>query len=290
MRNLFPPQFVTAEAQLTEVFVSVAAGFGIGHEEAEHLFNLLPVSVKDAPAIKVLIGDDWRYAFGKPFHLKGDSKGFGVPFQAPLVASLVRAIRVAERTLTTQQFHGSWRRRLDMPAKHFDAIVEMLAVCNVASESQLVYEQLGLGAGPRLIDWALTTESEGKILLEVKNRPGQPAKELSRLQTNSGAVDGIMNSDPIPDFDALFKSTCSKFVPLPTSCIQGVVVFTGIKVPAVGFESYFHDHLQAHLHFAALGKEDKESGISVNLIAISPGIADRVLTAFAWRNDADLTS
>jgi hypothetical protein len=66
-------------------------------------------------------------------------------------------------------------------------------------------------------------------------------------------------------------------------------LFLGIKVPAARFEKFFFDHLQTNLDFVALGKEDKETGIKINLLARSPEVASRVLSAFAWHEGADLT-
>jgi len=286
--NPFPPRFITARADLLEIFVSTAAGLGIDQQEAEHLYGLLPASVRDAPAVKMILGDDWHYVFGKPFHLDGDSKGFGVPWQAPLVMSLVISTRLATQTLTTQQFYGSWRRQLDNPSKHFDALVEMLAVSCVASDSQLFYEASGAGIGASRIDWLLKTAKDGDFLLEVKNRPGQPARELSRIRAASKTAGRMTDSEPVPDFEALFRSTWEKFIPLPTSCIQGVILFTGLKLPGAALENFFHSRLETYLHFAALGEQNPGSGLSVNLVTISPDISDRVLSAFGWHNNADL--
>ena len=51
---------------------------------------------------------------------------------------------------------------------------------------------------------------------------------------------------------------------------------------------YFRHHLQDKLHFIALGKEDKDNGIRVNLLATSEEIARWVLTAFHWQQTGDL--
>lgn len=286
----FPPKFVAAQAQLSDVFLTEAASLGISSTDAEHLFKLLPASVRSAPAVQFVLGPDWRYVFGKPFHLDGNSRGFGVPHQAPLVLDLVRATLVAEHVLTISQFRRSWWPQLDRPAKHLDAIVEMLAVANVSHDYDLAYEQIGTGIGSYRIDWLLKTKGEGNFLLEVKNRPGQSAQELMRIQKTSRTTIAHSNPDePVTDFTALFKSTYNKFHSAPTSpCIQGVILFLGIKIPAADFANFFYNHLQTNLNFVAFGKEDKEVGVRVNIIATSPKIADRVLSAFGWREEADL--
>ena len=76
------------------------------------------------------------------------------------MASLVRATLVAEQFLTSKQLRQYWWR-LDQPAKHLDAIVEMLTVCNISADSSLSYEQPGLGVRSNLIDWLLKTKVEG---------------------------------------------------------------------------------------------------------------------------------
>ena len=212
---------VADEAQLIDIFINEAANLGVSHTDAEHLFKILPENVRAAPAKKFKLDEEWRYEYGKPFDLNGNSKGIGVPYQAPLVISLVRTALVAERALTlTQRRSGSsWWYQLDKPEKHFDGIVEMLSVANVNQNHILTYEQAGLGVGSYSIDWLLQTKENGNFLLEVKNRPGQPAQELIRIQSTSrirrGSPPNI--SEPITDFNALFKSSFSKFLPASTS-------------------------------------------------------------------------
>jgi len=286
----FPQSLITAKAKLIDIFINEAAHLGISQTNAERLFKMLPASVKSTAAVTFVFGPDWRYVFGNPFHLSGDSHGFGIPHQAPLVVSLVRATLVAEHALTSSKLRRSWWLQLDRPSKHLDAIVEMLAVTNVTPDHSLAYEQEGLGIGSYRIDWLLKTKEDGDFLLEVKNRPGQSAQELARIQTTSKEGVTKLNPDePSTNFDALFKSTFSKFLPTAVaSCTQGVILFLGIKVPAAQFDHFYHDHLQTNLHFVALGKEDKESGVSVNLFATSAEIESRTLSAFSWRKDADL--
>jgi hypothetical protein len=197
---------------------------------------------------------------------------------------------VAERALTSSKLRRSWWSQLDRPAKHLDAIVEMLAVANVISDHSLTYEKAGLGVAHQTIDWFLKTKENGDFLLEVKNRPGQAAQEMMRIQTTRASGTHSVLGEPITDFEVLFKSTSSKFKPLSdSSCIQGVILFLGIKVPATRLDAFFHDRLQANLHFIALGKEDKETGTCVNLLGASPEIAELVLSTFGWREGADLT-
>ena len=287
MTDPFPPSFIAAKAMLRDVFVDESATLGISAPDSDRLFKLLPASVKSAQAVKFKLGDpSWRYIFGKPFHI-GESRGFGIPHQAPLIVSLIRATVVAESRLTSKQWRAWWWH-IEKPEKHLDAIVEMLAVCNVAPAHNLIYEPAGLGVGSQRIDWLLKMSDEYNFFLEVKNRPGQTAQEMTRIRSNPKTPNPV--DEPITDFDALFKSTYSKFLPAPNPfSIQGVILFLGIKVPAAGLEKFFFDHLQTNLHFVALGKEDKETGIKTNLLARSPEVASRVLSAFAWHEDADLT-
>ena len=63
----------------------------------------------------------------------------------------------------------------------------------------------------------------------------------------------------------------------------------GIKLPAARIDEYFRQHLRGDLHFVALGKEDREEGIRVDLLAPSEDIASAVLSAFNWHASADLT-
>jgi hypothetical protein len=267
---------VTAEDRLLAVFLHEAACLGMNPADAERLFNLLPAAVQSAPAVKFSPGPEWRYRFGAPFHLDGKAAGFEIPYQAPLVANLVRAARVAGRALTDPHLRRSWLQQVDKPAKHLDAVVEMLAVANVTPDRSLIYEYKGFVAGSQRIDWLLKTQAEGYFLLEVKNRPGQAAQEL-------------IQSEPGPDFEALFKSTAGKFMPISRSAYtQGVLLFVNVKLPGARLASFFREHLQTHLHFVALAKEDPAAGLRVDLLAASPQIAGRVLSAFGWREGADL--
>lgn len=284
MKQPFPPSFVVAESSLVDAFFDEAANLGINRVEAERLLNIIPASVRSAKAVKFVFGQDWRYLYGKPFHFDGNASGFGVPYQAPLLVNLIRSVKLADRVLTDTQ-RRRWWQQLDMPAKHFDAILETLSVFNIALDSHLVYEKSGLGVGSQKIDWLLRSKDDSEFLLEVKNRPGQMAQEMTRMKAKSPSLP----NDPVPDFSALFKSTKSKFFPIKDSqYTQGVILFLGIKVPTTALEVFYRNHLQSHFHFVALGKEDKEFGISVNLIASSSEIADRVRSGFKWHEGADL--
>ena len=287
MKHLFPPSLVAAEAALGDIFIDEAAGLGITRADAERLFMTLPAFVRSARAVKFALGPDWRYEFGDLFHMDDGSRGFGIPHQAPLVVSLVRASKVADRVFANSPNRRMWWQELDNPAKHLDAIVEMLAVAKVSPDYELAYEQKGRGIGSHKIDWSLTT-NDRRFLLEVKNRPGQTVQELERIRSTSRGGPKL-SEEPLADFTKLFKSTSNKFLPTANaSCLQGVIVFLGIKVPAAGLNEYFRHHLQDKLHFIALAKEDKDNGILVNLLATSEEIARRVLTAFNWQQTGDL--
>jgi hypothetical protein len=284
MSHPFPPSLVTAESNLADVFMDEAVNLGFSRLDAEYLLKIIPASVRAAKAIKFVLGEDWRYIYGKQFHFDGNSRGFGIPYQAPLVVNLIRATALAERVLNTSQFRHWWQQ-VDMQGKHLDAIVEMLSVFSVTPDQHLSYEQAGLGVGLQKIDWLLKTKEDGNFLLEVKNRPGQMAQEITRIKTKSTPI----QSEPIPDFSALFKSTTSKFLAVNDSTYtQGVILFLGLKVPATALDKFFRIRLQSHLHFIALGKENKENGICVNLLASSPEVASRVRSAFKWNENADL--
>lgn len=287
MTNPFPPSFIAEKAELKDIFTEEAVTLGISHMDAERLFNSLPASVKSVQAVKFSLGDpDWRYIFGKHFHI-GMSRGFGIPHQAPLVVSLIRATAIAERKLTKSQ-QRSWWWQIDVPGKHLDAIFEMLAISNVNPNHTLIYEQVGMGVGSQLIDWLLKLKDEHSFLLEVKNRPGQTAHELTRIKSRSKL--GDHPGEPTTDFDALFKSTYSKFLPLPNpSYTQGVMLFLGIKIPAKSLAKFFQDRLQSNLDFVVLAKEDKETGIKVDLHVSSQESTHRLLEAFGWNEGADLT-
>ena len=280
----FPPSFVITESSLADAFFEEATNLGISRVEAEQLLKIIPASVRSAKAVKLVFGQDWRYLYGKQFHFDGNSTGFGVPYQAPLLANLVRSATIAERVLIGSQ-RRRWWQQLDMPAKHFDTILETLAVFNVSFDSHLKYEQSGLGVGSQKIDWLLKSKEDGEFLLEVKNRPGQMAQEMTRMKEKSTSLP----NDPVPDFFALFKSTKSKFLPIKDSkYMQGVILFLGVKVPTTALQNFYHQHLKSHFHFVALGKEDKEFGICVNLLASSSEIADCVRSGFKWHEGADL--
>jgi hypothetical protein len=275
MPHPFPPSTVTAEAPLRAVFCAEAAALGMNPDDAQRMFEALPAPVQAAPALQFSSGPDWRYAFGSPFHLAG-TLSFRIPHQAPLVASLVRAVRVAQRAIATPQLYHAWWLQIAHPAKHFDAIVEMLAVANVAPEHGLTYEPPHSGIRRRRIDWLVWTKDQGNFLLEVKNRPGHLAQELLGRQP-AGATTA-------PDFAALFKSTTSKFMPVDRSVyIQGVLLFLGNRLPPAPFAAFFRDRLQANLHFVALAQEDKATGLCVDLFTASLEVEGRVIAAFRWR-------
>jgi hypothetical protein len=286
MKHPFPPNFISTEAHLSDVFIEEATRLGSSALNAERLFMILPKDVKSAPAIKFTLSPGWCYYYGEPFRLSGSSTAVGIPYQAPLVVNLVRASIVADSVLTPMQLLNSWLPQVNNPAKHLDAISEMLAVAFVNPDQHLTYEPVGLGVGSHRIDWLLTTKSEGEYLLEIKNRTGQLAQEIRRIQPQMSTGIKTVPGEPNTDFDALFKSTYIKFHPVSGSTrTQGVAIFPSIKIPSGRFGIYFRNRLQANLHFVALVNKE---GTHVDILAISSEIKSQVLISFGWSEGANL--
>jgi hypothetical protein len=113
MSHPFPGSVVDTEAPLIDIFVDETAAPGINRSDAEHLFGTIPASVRSAPAVRFVFSSDWRYAFGKLFLMDDGSRGFGIPHQAPLVLSLVRASLVANRVFASSANRYTWWKQLD---------------------------------------------------------------------------------------------------------------------------------------------------------------------------------
>lgn len=281
--------FITTEVNLKEVFITEAGRLDIGLVEAERLFNFLPASIKAAPAVKHNRDSEWHYIYGAPFHLENKKIGKSSHL-VPYVSSLIRATFTAKRLLTPINFFHSWWNQLDNPSKHYDALVEMLAVSNVTFDKKLSYEQAGLGVGSQKIDWFLETNSNGDFLLEVKCRLGQLAKEMERVQQVGHDGKQVRASEPNTNFETLFKDTSCKFPPIANSSyIQGAIIFLPIQVPEVKFEKYFLDMLKNNLHFVAFGTEDYETSTKVRTYATTLEIAERVNLVFNWVSGAKFT-
>jgi hypothetical protein len=69
MNHPFPSSFVIAESRLVDVFHDEAADLGIGRLDSEQLLKKIPVSVRSTKAIKFVLDQEWRYIFGKQFHM-----------------------------------------------------------------------------------------------------------------------------------------------------------------------------------------------------------------------------
>lgn len=276
-----PASFYTNSDSFEGAFRSEAIAFGIEPSVVDHIYQMVPASIKSSRAVKMIFDDCWRYHFGNAYKLENLHASSNL--ETPFFTSLIRAVLVAERVHAPKH----WWVELSNPGKHLDALFEMLAMSNVLPAAQLVYEPDGFGVGPSRIDWQVISENEN-ILVEVKNRPVQIVNELKRIQ-NARLHGANLISEPITDFEKLFASTYSKFPPISESAqIQGALIFLNIKVPADKFASFYFERLQKYFHFVALGKEDNQAGITVNILSSTPEIVPVICSALRWKNSADL--
>jgi hypothetical protein len=278
----FPKELLQSEVHLIDAFRTEAQRLGLSSTEADEAFQILPPPIKGAPAFTWIFSSEWRYYYGQPFTQGGAPVAIGSP-QAQAVVQLVRATRVALRSLTSDQLL-QWLSQLAEPGRHSDALVEMLAVANVPAGTVPRYEQPGMAVGAKRIDWFVPTKERG-VLFEIKNRLGQMAQEVERLRPQLEAGASFIPGEPNTDFEALFKSTYEKFLPInTTSELQGVLLFPGMKLPQPAFTNFFKSRLASRLHFVALSSD----GLSVHLEAQSEAVAQAVLQALGWKLGADL--
>jgi len=283
MRIPFPSELLIREAHLVDAFAEESLRLGLTVQERDEAFGLLPLPVKQAPSFEWFLSPgQWRYYFGTPFTQAGTPVAHGTP-QAPAVAELVRAARVASQYLSPEAL-VQWLGQLANPDKHSDALVEMLAVANVPGGVTPVYEPLHLGTGAKRIDW-LVPGSPRSVLLEIKNRLGPLAQELERLRPHMEAGLSGVPGTPVTNFEALFRSSFEEFLPTEAAThIQGVLLFPGMKVPGLELSRFFKEKLSNQLHFIALSTD----GHTVHLESQAPDVASAVLGTLGWVPGADL--
>jgi hypothetical protein len=244
------------DSHLVDAFEAEAADLGLSQPEARSLFMSLPLRVRGSPTFRWIVGSGWHYMFGAPLHLDAGEMAMGTPQIQP-VSRLVQAMVIASNHLTHTEL-VPFLSRLDDPARHADAVVEMAAVYRCEPSTRMRYEPEGLGYRDARIDWLLVAPFQRQFLLEIKNRIGHLAREAIRIQPgiHSGAT--TIPGEPRLDLDGLFKSTWEKFLPVQiTDRIQGILVFVPVKVPETAFRAFFRDRLSKRVHFAALTSDGR---------------------------------
>ncbi len=246
---------------------------------------MLPPDLKASESFYCRLTDTWRYYFGSDLRVDGIAGARGT-LQAPFVESLVLAVFVAERWLAAQQLQRWLSGFIGDPAKHYDALVEMLFVCRVAPGAALRYELDDIGAPRRPIDWMVSTASGNQLLVEVKHRSGVLAEELERIAPHLDSNDrSVLDEEPAPDWDRLFADTWEKFLPIESARrIQGVALFLNLKVPASGVRTYFDLVLRQRLHFVCLVNDQLQGFVHASRSVIKR----QVLEVFRIRESMDL--
>ena len=278
----FPPEFIVSRGSLQEAGRATATSLGLSANDVEEAFRRVPVPLREAPAFTSLFSPSWQYSFGDPFALSNGASAIGTP-QGPEVAHLLGVIHTAIRLLSESQLK-QWFSALANPAKHLDALVEMMALATIRNDQSPIYEPENLAANCKRIDWLVPIAPDRGVLLEVKNRLGPLVQELERLKPWMEAGASSIPLEPTVAFTDLFKSTLAKFHPVGEAIhIQGVLVFLSLKVPRASLCTFFRTSLLEKLHFIAL----TANGRTVFIEAHTEQLKLQTLSALGWREDAD---
>ncbi|HQT95396.1 MAG TPA: hypothetical protein PK435_12225 [Thermoanaerobaculaceae bacterium] len=274
-KHSLPAVLVERDGHLLHAFEGVASAMGDTQAEAERLFKLLPISLRNAPAFVLRVDGRWKYQYGVPYdNLSGNTVALGAD-QCPDAALLYTAVKAVESRLTNSEIVG-FLDRLGIPGKHRETLAELTPLVRCRVSARVEHEPADSGADGRTPDWLFTPGTPGRpLLIEVKHRCldliTMFKENVPRLNAGARSME-----PPEPQVDRLFLDTWQKFQRRdPRDVLQGAWVFCPIQQVRAQVETYFESVDPQLLHFALLvnwefqvaglwrSKEDREYVLSL---------------------------
>lgn len=226
--RLIPLTLRAEDTTVLNALEIVAAYQGLPKEAARHVFDVLPVAIRNAPAFKDRLTGAWRYEFGVPYALGQGLASYALcgTDQAPEIAVLFNGIRTLQRLIPNDQVIA-FCLRLKERTKHLDYLSEVDPVLRPTAHFRAAYESTNHCRRGKKIDWFLEFDSGISCLLDVKHRIKGLLAHVEELKPSLESGDqNIPVSAPLPD--AVFKSSQEKFLPAIPDRWQGVWVITDI--------------------------------------------------------------
>ena len=260
-------------ARLDSLFLAAARYRNIARQEVEQVIAIAPEAIRSSPCFLDRLTGLWRYEFGEPLELSGDTEVFGTHMYH-LVDRLYDVLACARQRLNSGQL-VPYLARLADPKKHADLLVEFAPILRLAANVQTDYEVSGYGDGNSTVDWLIRPTEGPPILLDVKNRIKDLLESLTRTAAGERAPDGTA---PIPAHnpDLLFRSVEQKFrTHPPAEMVQAIWIRTDLKQEETEL-SAFRRLDPSKVHVAILGDWSDDVHILANDLAAK----EHVMRAF----------
>ena len=246
-----PPSLVGGTADLGSLFVSLGRYRNIPREDVEEIAALVPPPIKGTPCFLDRLTGLWRYDFGEPLNLPGDSVVLNTNMYQP-VDRLYDVLACARRRLTGGQL-SNYLQRLADPNKHDDLLFEFAPIVRLPLDIKVSYEVSGYGEGHRTVDWVLQPPSGPLVAIDVKNRTRDLVESLARLQAGEREADGAAPA-PRHDVGLLFVGLEAKFRPRsPSEVVHAAWIGTDLKQEETELAAAFERLDRDKIHVALLG-------------------------------------
>lgn len=239
------PAVVADKSTLLERLFAEGKARGLSDEDAKAIVATVPKTLIEAGAFLDKMTSLWRYEFGVPYDI-AENLVWGTHMWVP-VENLFTALFCAHSHISENK-RATYLAQLTEPKKHQDKLVEMIPADKVGFTAKIEFEVSGMGAGNRTVDWAIRTQDDRTVLLDVKRRTLDFLRQAEGIDAENAA--------PEPDHDPalLFRSVEQKFLSAePDARLQGAWIVTDIKQEEDQLVRAFTSLDAKKVHFAILG-------------------------------------
>lgn len=257
-RYLIPEIFRAEDSNVFTALKRVALDKSLSVEEAEKVFNLLPNSIKDAPAFKDRLTGIWRYEYGVPYTIGSGTNQYFIlgTDQAPKVSVLLDGIRALSQHTSYGQLL-SFCKKLENREKHLDFLAELDPVMRPTMDFTADYEPNGYASGDRRIDWLIRFHDGSSCLIDVKNRIRGLIDFFDEI--NRKGKNNLSDSPPLPD--GVFNSSEIKFLPAKKGRFQGLWLLTNVYYDDELLKETFYNLDENLMQFTVLTHFEGETRI-----------------------------
>lgn len=250
--------FRAEDSNILGALEKVAAAQGLSGQEAERVFELLPESLRGAPAFRDRMTGIWRYEYGVPYVVgKGNKEKIVIGTdQAPKVSVLLDGIRALSQHTSYEQLL-SFCKKLENRQKHLDFLAELDPIIRPSMDFTADYEPDGYASEDRKIDWLIRFHDGSSCLIDVKNRIRGLIDFLDEI--NKNGKNNFSDSPPLPK--GVFNSSGIKFLPAKKGRFQGLWVLTNVYYDDELLKEMFYNLDENLIEFTVLTHFKGESRV-----------------------------
>jgi len=239
IETLFPQVIASINSLVDQIMLEAKE---LKIDDEIDLISNLPSPLIGSNAFLDKMTNLWRYEFGVPYEFQG-SLLWGTHMWVP-VTNLIKALLVVHNRLSDPE-KEIYFKRLNIPGKHLEALVEMIPGDKIAIDVPIEFEVQGYGSGNKTIDWLIKPDETRNVLIDVKRR----MTDFIHHMRDTDEPDNVEH-----DHELLFRSIEDKFITVDSNeQLQGVWIVTDIKQNKDKLISAFHNLDASKVHFAILG-------------------------------------